>query len=248
MRERPILFSGEMVKAILEGRKTMTRRVVNKDISNQFDIDVDNTVAAYINQLTGDSCDPVEICPYGTVGDRLWVRETWQSFFPEEVTQNHQQGPRSFSGVPAETAKGHYMFFYYRADGEAPDDPKYGKAVWHPSIFMPRRASRILLEVTDVKVERLQDITEEDAEKEGMPDEYLIAPVYCPNCQGQGTCGAVHPISLGYMEIDCPECDTAKKKFKNLWDSINGRGRKPGKAWDDNPWVWVVEFRRVEEC
>ena len=75
--ERPILFRGEMVRAILEGRKTMTRRVVKKDISNQFDIDVDNTVAAYINQSTGDSCNPVEICPYGNIGDKLWVRETW---------------------------------------------------------------------------------------------------------------------------------------------------------------------------
>ena len=241
MKERPILFSGEMVKAILEGRKTMTRRVVNKDISNQFDIDVDNTVAAYINQFTGDSCDPVEICPYGEVGDRLWVRETWRVGRREDPYQQYK-------GVQ------------YKADELCPENEKDELPVlvlpeardmevsqyWRPSIFMPRWASRILLEVTDVKVEGLQDINEEDAEKEGMPDEYPIAPVYCPNCQGQGTCGAVHPKSLGYMEIDCPECDTAKKKFKNLWDSINGRGRKPGKAWNDNPWVWVVEFRRVE--
>lgn len=222
MKERPILFSGEMVKAILEGRKTMTRRV--------------NSIGEY---YISD-----KKCPYGVVGDRLWVRETWQSFFPEEVTQNHQQGPRSFSGVPAETAKVHYMFFYYRADGEAPDDPKYGKAVWRPSIFMPRWASRITLEVTDVKVERLQDITEEDAEKEGIPNEYPMSDIYCYHCGGRGLIKTHHRETLGAMEIDCPYCDTAVKRFATLWDSINGK--KPGKTWKDNPWVWVVEFRRVE--
>ena len=234
MKERPILFSGEMVKAILEGRKTMTRRVVNKDISNQFDIDVDNTVAAYINQLTGDSYDPVEICPHGTVGDRLWVRETW--YYEEHMHDSTEGMPDSPGGLYSHR-------LVYKAD--CPDYPVnvgVGRQGWRPSIFMPRWASRITLEVTDLRAERLQDITEGDAEKEGMPDEVPMSPVYCPVCEGRGFRDAYHPLSLGYMEVDCTECDTARKKFKNLWDSINGR--KPGKAWNDNPWVWVVEFRR----
>ena len=237
--ERPILFSSEMVKAILEGRKTMTRRVVNKDISNQFDIDVDNTVAAYINQLTGDSYDPVEICPYGDVGDRLWVRETWA--VEESFDANP---PRGFSAWPVWfKANNAYCCNANGFPNHGFHNPNATKGKWRPSIFMSRWASRITLEITGIRVDRLQDITEEDAIKEGMPDEYPIDPVYCPNCQGQGTCGAIHPVSLGYMEIDCLECDTAKKRFRNLWDSINSK--KPDKTWQDNPWVWVVEFRRV---
>lgn len=211
MKERPILFSAPMVKAILEGRKTMTRRV--------------NSIGEY------DISD--KKCPYGVVGDRLWVRETWQSFFSEEVTQNHQQGPRSFSGVPAETAKGHYMFFYYRADGEAPDDPKYGKAVWRPSIFMPRWVSRITLEVTDIKVERLQDITEEDAIAEGI---HL--------CAGIDEEGYTHGYHWGPVSDAELLFNSAADAYRKLWDSINGQ--KPGKTWNDNPWVWVIEFKEVK--
>ena len=232
MKERPILFSSEMVKVILAGQKCMTRRVVRKDISNQFDIDVDNTVAAYINQLTGDSCNPVEICPYGSARDRLWVRETW--YYEEHMHDSTEGTPDLPGGLYSHR-------LVYKAD--RPDYPVnvgVGRQGWRPSIFMPRWASRILLEVTDVKVERLQEITEEDAIKEGMPDEYPISSAYCPRCAGLGS------RSFKTTETGCPNCDTAKKRFKNLWDSINGR--KPGKTWDDNPWVWVIEFRRVKGC
>lgn len=198
MTERPILFSAPMVKEILEGRKTMTRRVVKKDISNQFD--------------TGDSCDTVEICPYGSVGDRLWVKETWAV---EESLD--AKPPRGFSAWPVWfKANNAYCCNANGFPNHGFHSPNATKGKWRPSIFMPRWASRITLEITGISVERLQDITEEDAMKEGIP-----------------------------MEIDCPECDTARKKFKNLWDSINGK--KPGKAWNANPWVWVVEFRR-EGC
>ena len=209
MKERPILFSGEMVKAILEGRKTMTRRLTTRY--------------------------------YGDVGDRLWVRETWRVGMREDPYQQYKGVQYKADELCPEYDKDELPIWL------SPESRNMGVSPhWKPSIFMPRWASRITLEITDTRVGELQNITEEDAEKEGMPDEYPIDPVYCPNCQGQGTCGAIHPRSLGYMEIDCPECDTAKKKFKNLWDSINGRGRKPGRAWENDPWVWVISFKVVE--
>lgn len=253
MKERPILFSGEMVKAILEGRKTMTRRIMKVQPPNDGeDYQVCRILAGDRRNVgkyrwVNKNCLAARVnAPYFSLpwenGDRPWVRETW---YYEEHMHDLTAGGADLPG----DLYSHRLVF--KAD--CPDYPVNvgaGQRGWRPSTSMPRWASRILLEITDVRVEKLQDITEEDAIKEGMPGcmpgEYPIAPVYCPNCQGQGTCGALHPVSLGYMEIDCPYCDTARKRFINLWDSINGRGRKPGKAWDDNPWVWVVEFRRVE--
>ena len=213
MSNRPILFSSEMVKAILKDQKTMTRRV--------------NSIGEY---YISD-----KKCPYGVVGDRLWVRETW---YYEEHMHDSTEGTPDLPG----DLYSHRLVF--KAD--CPDYPVnvgVGQHGWRPSIFMPRWASRITLEITGIRVERLQDITEEDAEKEGMPDEVPMSPVYCPVCEGRGFRDAYHPLSLGYMEVDCTECDTARKKFKNLWDSINGK--KPGKTWKDNPWVWVIEFRMI---
>ena len=214
MKERPILFSGEMVKAILNDTKTMTRRV--------------NSI--------GEDYISDKKCPYGVVGDRLWVRETW--YYEEHMHDSTAGGPDLPGGLYSHR-------LVYKAD--CPDYPVnvgVGQHGWSPSIFMPRWASRITLEITDVHVERLQDITEEDAEKEGMPNEYPIEPVYCPVCHGGGTFGTNDRRTLGHIDIDCPYCDTASKKFKNLWGSINGK--KQGKTWEDNPWVWVVEFRRFE--
>lgn len=215
MKERPIVFSGEMVKAILEGRKCMTRRV--------------NSIGEYY--LTNKKC------PYGSIGDRMWVRETWRVGMEQEPYQE-------------------YKGIQYKAEETRPENVKDGLSIWimpearnmavsphwRPSIFMPRWASRITLEITGIRVDRLQDITEEDAEKEGMPDDYPIPSVYCPICHGGGTFGTNDRRTLGHIDIDCPYCDTAKKRFKNLWDSINGR--KPGKTWNDNPWVWVIEFKK----
>lgn len=90
--------------------------------------------------------------PY-PVGETVYVRETWQSFYPEEATPRHERGPRSCSGIPAEIAKGHYMYYYYRADGEIPDDPEFGKAMWSPSTTMPKRATRLFLRINSAKAE-----------------------------------------------------------------------------------------------
>ena len=151
---KPIIFSTPMVQAILDGRKTMTRRVIkDKDITNSFDIDVDGSAYAYINPATGDSCPPTAIAKY-QVGDILWVRETW-----------------------SKDENGEYV---YRTNYGTTEDDSFPPSMfkWRPSIFMPREAARIFLLVTNVRVERLQDISEDEAIKEG-------AKAYGPNnCSG----------------------------------------------------------------
>jgi len=202
MKERPILFSGEMVRAILDGRKTVTRRVVKaKHIP-------------FIEKILGGYLDGKwnqRPMPYGQPGDRLWVRETWRP------TANCKGYPEGFLGVE------------YRSDGETratghPREPfVYVSPLrdkWRPSIHMPRWASRIMLEVTGVRVERLQEITEKGARAEG--------------CHGMG--------SNGDAEFPPEGIISAVEDFRDLWDSIN---ESRGFGWDKNPWVWVVEFKRV---
>lgn len=177
-----------MVRAILEGRKTMTRRVVKfKPIGYLGWV---RNVFTHLFKLADAPLKEMK-CPYGVPGDRLWVRET---FLDDGETKDRPQ-------------------WIYRADNE--NYPRHEGQNWKPSIFMPRAASRILLEVTDVRVERLQDITEEDARAEGVePD-----------------------VDAGYWKgyIFPGVYDSAKKSFASLWQSINGLG-----SWDQNPWVWVV--------
>ncbi len=137
------------------------------------------------------------------------------------------------------------MGYIYRADGddafdEMPEEWEFlGK--WRPSIFMPRVASRITLCITDVRVERLQDITEADAKAEGVAadDDFPCDDLPCPKCQGQGVHGALG-ANYGVTEIDCVECDTPVKRYRILWNSINGPG-----SWDANPWVWGPCFPRL---
>lgn len=153
-KSKPILFSTPMVQAILEGRKTQTRRVIKPDISNWFDIDVDGTAFAYIDQATGDSYKPEDICPYKT-GMTLWVRETWCRV-GEDVKPIHLNLEQI-----------HFGQILYKADGI--DISGIGK--WRPSIFMPKEAARIFLRITGVRAERVQDITAHDAIREGMESE-----------------------------------------------------------------------------
>lgn len=175
MRERPILFSGQMVRAILEGRKTQTRRMVKP----QAAILTDEMARGFGIRPPAVENAPVIPCPYGQPGDRLWVRETW--------------------AVHPETGS-----LLYRADDEAPADTR-----WKPSIHLPRKHSRILLEMTSIRVERLQTISWEDALAEGTDND--------------------------------PATTNAVGSFAKYWDYING-----AEAWDINPWVWVVGFKKVE--
>ncbi len=214
MADRPILFSGPMIRALLAGTKTQTRRVVKPqpDVDARFfDLDVAINMkgepaglAAWFLESNDGGLPPV-FCPYGQPGDRLWVRETWRRDIDK-----------------ADGAR----LVQYRADDaivEAPrtyfDLPSPG---WIPSIHMPRWASRITLEVAGVRVERLQDISEADAQAEG------ITPL--PNHPGRWL--SDHRPGLNFP--------SAVAAYRDLWEQINGP-----ESWSENPHVWVVEFRLV---
>ena len=192
--ERGMIFNGEMVRALLDGRKTQTRRIikdctVGRDQISKF-IQIEKK---FIGCYPEDVPELIrECCPYGVPGDRIWVRETWaeagasapdlklyRANYPEHVPSIYENVP------PAEEIR------------------------WTPSIHMPRTASRILLEITDVRVERLRSMSQDDARAEGV-----IA--------------ASGPMEAGLA-------------FRELWDSIYGE-----ESWKANPWVWVIEFKRVE--
>ena len=187
MKEHPIIFSGTMVRAILEGRKTMTRRIVKPQPEAHLSQIVDSELWTYTE------CEREWKCSYGQPGDHLWVRETWC---------------RTGAGITQ-----------YRADNKT-GQPYWEALKWKPSTHMPRWASRITLEITSVRVERLQEISEEDAINEGLipyGDKYWEVPGDPP---------------IFY--------ENARKAFFYLWESINGKD-----SWDPNLWVWVVTFKRI---
>jgi hypothetical protein len=218
-KERPILFSSPMVRAILAGSKTQTRRV--------FKIEVLPPVARWVmsdhwwipegvservkQQFISTWPNPIR-CPYGQPGDRLWLRETFITGYTLDDNELRVGDER----------------VWYRADGEIDswldEDGYMGDAKWRPSIFMPRALSRITLEITGVRVERLQDISEQDAKAEGCG-------LYVP---GHGFIQQAD-LAEGYSNYLSP-----RMGFECAWNSINGPG-----SWDANPWVWVVEFKRV---
>lgn len=223
MKERPILFSGPMVRAILDGRKTQTRRVVKlRDKTGTYSAFGGDGWPESENQYGDWRRDP---CPYGVPGDRLWLRETWQEFFEDEIPPGRHRGPQGRMGIPLRP--GLKSFVVYRADGDL-WDKLVGEARWRPSIHMPRWASRLTLEIVSVRVERLNDISEADAKAEGIERLKSGRGWYDPTTSK----GAVH---LGHYLA------TAREAFEVLWDSINAK-RHP---WSSNPWVWVVEFARI---
>lgn len=200
--DRPILFSAPMVRAILEGRKTVTRREVKKRAA--LDCLAAGFEPAFL-ALPGNA----DLCPYGKPGDRLWVRETFafadKSGSHDAAPDDHWRPARP--GMEPEI----YRCWYRASDGHTAD------GFWKPSIHMPRWASRILLEITDVRVERLQDISEEQALAEGI----------AKNQDGG------YQVENGKHYFASPV-----DSFASLWSSVGGE-------WGANPWVWVVEFKRV---
>lgn len=189
MKEHPILFSGPMVRAILEGRKTQTRRVMKPQ--PRFD---------------PPKVQEVWKCPYGGPSNQLWVRET-------------------HAVLSAGYTDGTGMDIRYKATD--PDYP-YG---WTPSIHMPRWASRLTLEVTDVRVERVREISEEDALAEGS----FLGRCPCQEMQRK-------PKTTVEAAFRQTGCHIHGEEFATLWNSINA---KRGYGWDENPWVWVISFRRI---
>lgn len=199
MNERPILFSASMVRAVLADNKRQTRRVVKPQPSSD-DIDNAGDGETIIDMATGRDIR----CPYGAPGDRLWVRECWT-----HDADSLDECRAAFEDASPGIGYGPY----YRATEVAPDTLR-----WKPSIFMPRWASRITLEVTEVRVQRLQEITEDDARAEGA---------WTADCVS-----AVGAALFG----------THRGGFSELWDRINGRD---GRRWTDNPFVWAITFKRL---
>jgi hypothetical protein len=188
-KERPIIFSAPMVRAILNGSKTQSRRVMKPQPL---------------------SAGP-GVCPHGRIGDRLWVRETWNTVNPEgEPTSILYKSDGALMYRPFPSAEAGWKA---EQDAEAIDAQR-----WNTPIFMPRWASRITLEVTDVRVERVQEISQEDIVSEGVDGTHASWGL-----------GSDHSVT---------------KCFAELWDSINA---KRGYSWESNPWVWAITFRKLED-
>ncbi|EPK4124001.1 hypothetical protein L9H54_002934 [Klebsiella pneumoniae] len=232
MKERGMIFNGEMVRAILDGRKTQTRRAIKWKQTRFTEIGEREDGSKWPwSEDAEHACDFWHPCPFGAVGDRIWVRETWSDV--------------NLDGAPAVA---------YRADDEVYDlmeneslldedgafnyqdtrVSKYQFAAWHsdlisgiegnwrPSIHMPRWASRILLEITNVRVERLNSMHDVDAMREGIQN---LTTCSHSDFGIPGVVNAQHPV----------------RAFQLLWESIYGTD-----SWHANPWVWVIEFKRVE--
>jgi len=210
MITRPILFSGAMVRALLDGSKTQTRRIV-KDLPPWPIMEICHDSGGTGKWMpngpapngTGMAAGHWRLCPYGQPGDRLWVRETWRG-----VVEISPPGQPVEHGVARYVPDREHCRRVEYAATQAPD-----REPWRPSIHMPRWASRILLEIVAVRVERLQDITEGDAWAEGVDKAEVVS---------------------------MPCADGATAAYSALWQRINGAG-----SWEANPWVWVVEFKRV---
>ncbi len=227
MKQRPIIFSAPMVQAILAGRKTQTRRIAKcipdwdhcgkkildwglschlyqhneKEDGKLWGVEDREWIYNIQTEVDDYECHTIK-CPYGKIGDQLWVRETFSQCLNLGFDKNGNAPENLFS-------------YSYKADGGALIGDR-----WKPSIHMPREASRILLEITDIRVERLQDISEADAKAEGSSKSHP----------------SIDKVSQTFGFADWP-----RSWFAQTWDHINGAD-----SWAENPWVWCVSFKVVE--
>jgi hypothetical protein len=223
MSERPILFSSAMVRALLAGRKTQTRRLIKPQPTSQ-------TVSWGCIGGQGFGfifCDKVVRCPHGARGDRLWVKETWSSDYKDHY-------PCDPVWYAADDDRKHDIEVRDGVRGIESDakDPITGKHVfvpfkWRPSIFMPRERSRITLKITEVRVERLKQISAYDCIAEGIEP---IAPQPVPGIT----------LFRDYGDPKDAGGRAARESYHSLWESINGAG-----SWETNPWVWVISFAKI---
>jgi len=238
-KERPILFSAPMVRALLDGSKTQTRRALK--VRCQEIGERDDGSRWPWSEHPDNAGDHWHACPYGQPGDRLWVREIWGVVSndwdadgnlvdwtpdrPATAVNEMRFGQGYYSGHAIYAADGSYE---WAGDDDGGGEPR---SAWHPSIHMPRAASRILLQMVSVRVERLNDCSKKDAIAEGIhryehvwrDAEYPLEDV------------AYEPVKGSPTRYSCPV-----QAYQALWESINGPG-----SWDANPWVWVVEFKRA---
>lgn len=213
--EHPIIFSSEMVMAILDGRKTQTRRIVTLR-GMPYD------VTAWLHAMAKGV--NMKKCPYGATGDRLWVRETYQLWQPWGSDGDEWIGDEvmEFDGRVPKVAPDKYSMWRVAYKADEPELCKW----WRPSIFMPRWASRIMLEIISVRAEKVQEISREDAKAEGMSNIWAWGPERDRVYFGRAV---LNPFVAN---------------FSVLWDEINA---KRGFGWDVNPWVWVIEFKVVND-
>lgn len=227
MTERGMIFNAEMVRAILDGRKTQTRRIMKvQPESNQLGLllitdstkhsDIGKYHWAESNATGNHVRSKLFLCPFGAVGDRIWVRE---GFFPAPLEMQSEPPRKTIWNIAYRDG----MQMEKLAPAEY-NPTIYNYERWTPSIHMPRWASRILLEITDVRIERLNAISEEDATAEGVPPAGSLLPDY-----------------PGTFLTPKGDFATAKVAFQRLWESIHGE-----ESWKANSWVWVISFKRVE--
>jgi hypothetical protein len=230
VKHRPILFSGDMVRAILEGRKTQTRRVIGLEKVNENPAEFDyagemaaNTRAQLEHTFAGESYNVFTKCPYGKPGDVLWVRESFRQykyidelgeFTDQTITEYKADNPEDVCMVDGDG------FQMWNKDGSEKYVP------FKPSIHMPKAACRLFLKIKSVRVERLQDISEADAVAEGVEKNNPKS----------------NPFYKDYSRPETNDFVYAVNSFRTLWFKING-----GASWDANPWVWVVEFERIDK-
>jgi len=217
MKERPIIMGAESVRAILEGRKTQTRRVIDPHKYNIGGWDMPRTKEdmeagyPFAENADGDFVSVVDWCPYGRVGERLYVKERFAYWIGREAVAYSDMCHKSIEDIEWEDE----VNISNIAEG--------GK--WKSPMYMPRWASRITLEITDIRVERVQDITEEDAKAEGCDDTPYEQPWDGP--------GTWEGVKFGWI---------TRARYRTLWNSLNA---KRGYSWEKNPWVWAITFKVV---